>query len=196
MEDLTPTIHLSASSPGYTDPHGAGAGPTVEDVPDDSIILDDAYPRILRYVRSIVRDPAEAEDLTQDVFLRAYAARDTLRDPGARLTWLYRIATNACFDRLRQRARRPVVSDASLEESEPVDAGPALQQVIDQDEMSACVQDYLADLSDHYRAVILLHDLHELTGPEIAGLLDVSLSTVKIRLHRARRKLRAALEAG
>ncbi len=62
--------------------------------------------------------------------------------------------------------------------------------------MSACVQRYLDGLSDSYRAVILLLDLDGLTGPQIAEILGVSLATVKIRLHRARVRLRAQLEAG
>jgi RNA polymerase sigma-70 factor (ECF subfamily) len=163
---------------------------------DEPVDLADAYPRILRYVRSLIRDPSEAEDLTQETFLRAYRSRDALRDPAARLTWLYRIATHVCVDRLRQRARRPVELDAALEEAELADAGPPLQQVIEPGDMSACVQDFLAGLPDGYRAVLLLHDLHELPGPRIAELLGLSLPTVKIRLHRARLKLRAALAAG
>jgi RNA polymerase sigma-70 factor (ECF subfamily) len=62
--------------------------------------------------------------------------------------------------------------------------------------MSACVQGYLSELPDSYRAVILLHDLHGLAGPEMAATLGVSLPTVKIRLHRARLKLKAALAVG
>jgi RNA polymerase sigma-70 factor (ECF subfamily) len=73
---------------------------------------------------------------------------------------------------------------------------PSLQKIIEQDEMSECVQRYLDRLSDRYKSVILLHDMHELTSPEIAKLLGESLANVKIRLHRARLKLRAALEAG
>ena len=61
--------------------------------------------------------------------------------------------------------------------------------------MSACVQRYLDDLSDSYRAVILLHDLHSLSAKQIAELLGVRVGTVKIRLHRARRRLEKALEA-
>jgi RNA polymerase sigma-70 factor (ECF subfamily) len=61
--------------------------------------------------------------------------------------------------------------------------------------MTACVRGYLEELSDEYRQVILLHDMEGLTNPEIAGMLDVSLDAIKIRLHRARRKLQAALEA-
>ncbi len=61
--------------------------------------------------------------------------------------------------------------------------------------MSACVQQYIAALPDSYRAVILLHNLHGLTGAQIAETLDLPLATVKIRLHRARSRLQATLKA-
>jgi RNA polymerase sigma-70 factor (ECF subfamily) len=145
----------------------------------------------------MVRDAAEAEDLTQETFLRAYRSRDSLQDEGAQTAWLYRIATHVCLDRLRQYARRaPRESEADLDEVDVAEPdAPSLQKVIEQDEMSACVQRYLTDLSDSYRAVMLLHDMHELDGPEIARLLGLSLATVKIRLHRARLKLKGALIA-
>jgi RNA polymerase sigma-70 factor (ECF subfamily) len=156
------------------------------------------YQRIFRYIMSMVRDTAEAEDLTQETFLRAYRRRDSLRDEGARTAWLYRIATHVCLDRLRQFARRnPLESDADLDQVDiPEPDTPSLQKTIERDEMSECVQNFLNRLSDSYRAVILLHDMHELTSPEIAQLLGESLATVKIRLHRARLKLRVALESG
>jgi RNA polymerase sigma-70 factor (ECF subfamily) len=66
--------------------------------------------------------------------------------------------------------------------------------VVEQREMSSCVQDYLETLPDDYRAVILLHDLEGLTNPEIATMLGCSLATAKIRLHRARKKLKEALD--
>jgi RNA polymerase sigma-70 factor (ECF subfamily) len=73
---------------------------------------------------------------------------------------------------------------------------PSLQETLEKDEMSDCVQSYLNRLSDSYRSVILLHDMHELTAAEIAQLLGESLANIKIRLHRARRKLSLALQAG
>jgi RNA polymerase sigma-70 factor (ECF subfamily) len=76
------------------------------------------------------------------------------------------------------------------------DTAPRLDQVIEQKEMSACVQEYLDSLSDSYRAVILLHDMQGLSNPEIAEMLGCSLATVKIRLHRARARLRAKLAKG
>ena len=172
-----------------------------EDEPDltnASVIFKGDYQRIFRYIMSMVRDRAEAEDLTQEAFLRAYRGRDSLRDEGAQTSWLYRIATHVCLDRLRQYARRaPMESETDLDQVDIPEAdSPSVQETIERDEMSACVQDYLNRLPDSYRAVILLRDMHELTAAEIAQLLGESLATIKIRLHRARRKLRPALEAG
>jgi RNA polymerase sigma-70 factor, ECF subfamily len=165
---------------------------------NSSILFMGDYQRIFRYILSMIRDTAEAEDLTQETFLRAYRSRDSLRDEGAQTSWLYRIATHVCLDRLRQYTRRnPKESDTDIDQVDIAEPdAPSLQKVIEQDEMSACVQRYLNRLSDSYRAVILLHDMHELTTPEIARLLGESLANVKIRVHRARVKLRATLEAG
>jgi len=160
--------------------------------------------RIYRYILGIVRDVAEAEDLTQETLLRAYAKRSTLDDPARVASWLYRIATNVAYDRFRQAAYRHRPRSLAQEggASGPdnaeiaVDPGPRLDKMMEQREMSACVQDYIAALPESHRAVILLHDVQGLTNPEIAEMLDLSLATVKIRLHRARNKLRAALESG
>jgi RNA polymerase sigma-70 factor (ECF subfamily) len=163
-----------------------------------AVIFKGDYERIFRYILSMVRDLPTAEDLTQETFLRAYKSRDSLRADAAQTAWLYKIATHVCLDRLRQYARRaPKESEVDLEQAEIAEPDtPSLQQAIERDEMSLCVQRYLNRLSDSYRAVVLLHDMHGLGAPEIAKLLGESLSTVKIRLHRARLKLRAALEAG
>lgn len=163
-----------------------------------SVLFKGDYQRIFRYIMSMVRDTDEAQDLTQETFLRAYQRRDSLREAGAQTAWLYRIATHVSLDRLRQYARRsPMESDTDLDQVEvPEPDTPSLQQAIEQDEMSACVQRYLNRLSDSYRAVILLYDMHDLTAPEIAQLLGESLANVKIRLHRARLKLKNALASG
>ena len=162
------------------------------------VIFKGDYNRIFRYIMNMIQDVAEAEDLTQETFLRAFRSRNSLRDEGAKTTWLYRIATHVCYDRLRKYTRRaPMESEADLDEMDVAEPdAPSLQKIIEQDEMSSCVQSYLNHLSDSYRAVILLHDMHNQTSPEIARLLGESLDTVKIRLHRARLKLKAALNDG
>jgi RNA polymerase sigma-70 factor (ECF subfamily) len=156
------------------------------------------YDRVYRYLRSMVRDDKEAEDLTQESFLRAHRERATLKDPEALLSWLYCIATHVSLDWLRKRAKTAArESRSGLDEIDPPDPGaPSMQHVLEREQMSACVNRFLVDIPDAYRSVILLHDTHGLTGPEIASALDVPLSTVKIRLHRARRRLKAALQAG
>ncbi len=170
-------------------------GPEAETV---SVIFKGDYNRIFRYIMSMVQDTAEAEDLTQETFLRAFRKRDSLREEGAQITWLYKIATHVCYDRLRQYARRnPMETETDFDEVDvPEPDRPSLQKTMEQDEMSGCVQRYLTRLPDTYRAAIMLHDMHGLDAPEIAGLLGESLANVKIRLHRARQRLRSALEAG
>lgn len=158
---------------------------------------------IHRYITGIVRDAGVAEDLTQETLLRAHQKLATLEDPTRLQSWLYRIATNICHDRFRRsgsRVRTRSLDEESSEDtesgrlSELPDVGPRLDKVMEQKEMSACVQRYLADLPDPYRAVILLHDEANMTNPEIAEMLGLSLATVKIRVHRAREKLRVALQ--
>jgi RNA polymerase sigma-70 factor (ECF subfamily) len=166
---------------------------------DDGLgFFEKNYDRIYRYIRGMVRDSNEAEDLTQEAFLRAHRERETLKDEGAMLSWLYRIATHVSLDRLRQRTSRAAhESKVDLGDLDPADlVEPCVEQALEQGQMSACVQRFLVAIPDAYRSVILLHDTHGLTEPEIAAILDVSLPTVKIRLHRARLRLKAALEAG
>ena len=157
---------------------------------------------IWRYIRSIVGDSEVADDLTQETLLRAHRKLSTIENPDRLGTWLYRIATNVCYDRFRRASYRnrpeslDIVDegrDESTETKVPADTAPRLDKVMEQREMSSCVQSYLAGLSDSYRAVILLHDAEGLTNPEIAEMLGESLATVKIRVHRAREKLRNAL---
>lgn len=159
--------------------------------------LADHYPAIRRYVLSLVHDPAEADDVTQEAFLRAHRNRESLRDPAAALSWLYSIATNVSVDRLRQQARRaPRHSDADPEAVSPPDPEPSVALRAEQEEMSRCVQGFVGELGDSYRAVLFLHDVNGLSAREIGELLGDTTGNVKIRLHRARKKLRAALESG
>lgn len=157
--------------------------------------------RIRRYIGTMVHDPDEADDLTQEVFLQAHRRLDSLRDPDAVVSWLYRIATHVCYDHFRKRSRQPtahlpeITDETQARRAGEGEVGPRIDRVLEQAEMSACVRRFLDELADGYRNAILLHDLEGLTNVEIATMLGVSLHAVKIRLHRARRKLEAALVA-
>ena len=172
-----------------------------ENVPSSGDLFAAYQDRIRRYVLSMVHDPDEADDVTQDVFLQVHRRLSSVRDPDAVVSWLYRIATHVCYDRYRKWSRQP--RSQQLDQNEP--SAPAevaatgteasLGQLLDQVEMGACVRSYLDELSDDYRHAILLHDLEGLTNAEIAEMTGASLDAVKIRLHRARRKLESALSA-
>lgn len=157
---------------------------------------------IHRYLLSLVREDAEAEDLTQETFLRAHQKLSTLVDDSRLVPWLYKIATNVARDRFRQasfRHRPQPLGDHGEDDtgtSVALDDGPRLDKVLEQREMGDCVRGFLERLPEPHRAAILLHDVEGLTNPEIAEMLGVSLSTVKIRVHRARKELRAALDRG
>ncbi|MBI5017887.1 MAG: RNA polymerase sigma factor [Deltaproteobacteria bacterium] len=148
------------------------------------------YDQVLR----IVRDPTEAADLTQEVFVKAHRRADTLRDPDAALGWLLRIAERVCLDWLRQRkggAAREVEADGSELAD---DRAPSGLETIQRQEMSSCTQHYLERLSPSYREVLALHDVEGRTASEVAALLGITLGAVKIRLHRARQRLRRELQ--
>jgi RNA polymerase sigma-70 factor, ECF subfamily len=156
-------------------------------------------PRVYRHLLALTRDPALADDLTQETFLRAVSHIGQLREHDAALGWLYRIATNTVVDHARRA--RGADAPADLEQLADTGAasplrqspGPSPQTTAERSEMSACVDRHLASLPGDYRVALLLHDGHGLTNPQIAAQLQCSVATVKIRVHRARARLRAAL---
>jgi RNA polymerase sigma-70 factor (ECF subfamily) len=153
-------------------------------------------PKIERYLTRMVGE-REAEDLTQEVLLKINQALKAFRGEASLSTWVYRIATNAAIDRMRTAAFRQDAHTRSLEEStdgeEKALAAAAnatsLEQLVLRTQRTQCFQSFLEQLPATYRAVIVLHDLEELTNEEVAEILGVSLETVKIRLHRGRSRL-------
>ncbi len=156
---------------------------------------------IHRYILHLVGDPDRAEDLTQETFLRVHQHLEGLKDVAALEAWLYRIATNVCYDHFRRRDHRePALPLSTLGDEEGAVAADeeALrpEQLLEQSEMSDCVLRFLARLPKSQLEVLVLHDLQGFTGPAIAEQLGLTLHNVKIRLHRARVRLKSALSAG
>ena len=156
---------------------------------------------IYNYLLRMTQNQAEAEDLTQETFIRAHRSLPTFRGEASLSTWLYRIATNASLDHFRRQTTRQAGTALPLEkiefdEDRDSDVPSSPEQLAACSEMSACVQELVQCLPPDHRAVLVLKDLQGLKNREIAEVLDCSLATVKIRLHRARTKLREALDAG
>jgi RNA polymerase sigma-70 factor (ECF subfamily) len=162
-------------------------------------------PRVERYLRKLVRNEADAEDLVQETFLRASRSLGDFRGEAEPTTWLYRIATNVCLDfyRRRQAARRDAVrleegiDPEDLAETAGEFAQPQLtaEMLAETSEMGRCVREYVDSLPESLRASLILHDLEGLSNPEVARALGWSLEKTKVTVHRARRRLREVLES-
>jgi RNA polymerase sigma-70 factor (ECF subfamily) len=156
--------------------------------------------RIFGYLHRMTRDLSLAEDLTQDTFLRASRGLPDFKGNSKLSTWLYRIATNVYLDHRRREVRRAESAETAPGHPGLPGSGSAVSQqpklpdrLFEESQMGACIREYVDGLRPDYRAVIILHDLQGLTNPEIARVLGCSVEAVKIRIHRARGKLRAVL---
>jgi RNA polymerase sigma-70 factor (ECF subfamily) len=154
--------------------------------------------KIHRYLARLVGE-ADSEDVTQEVFLKVNAGLDDFRGDSSLSTWIYRIATNAAMDYKRKSATSPQSYVAekdspACEEDIAGDASSSPDRQLIRKEMNDCIKGVVDGLPENYRTVLVLSDLEELTNSEIAEVLDISLETVKIRLHRARAGLKKELE--
>jgi len=160
-------------------------------------------PKILRYLTRMV-GKYEAEDLTQEVFVRVSKGLKTFRGESQLSTWIYRIATNVAVDRLRSPSfqlttPKSFLSDSMGEDEEHKDVltgerPPSVEHQLIRKEMNECIRDFVENLPENYRTVVVLSELEQLKNDEIAKILGVTLDTVKIRLHRARARLKKELE--
>jgi RNA polymerase sigma-70 factor (ECF subfamily) len=167
-------------------------------------VYQEYYPKILAYLKRIVGE-SEAEDAAQEVFVRIGRSLDGFRGESRLSTWIYRIATNAAMDHLRKSSSRQVLqqthgpsNDEDLLHGEPT--GPEegallLDTIVIREDMKACIRAVVDGLPEDYRTVLVLSEFEGLANAEIAEVIGISLDAVKIRLHRARTKLRNALEA-
>lgn len=149
----------------------------------------DAYGLALR----LTGDEEDARDVVQDAYLRAYKGLRRFRGDARFSTWLYRIVANCSATHMskRQRHRHDELSpDAAIVDSRP-DHDPVLQgEVLDlRDELDQAIR----DLPPRLRAVVVLRDVYDLPHEAIANELDISVTAAKVRLHRARRRLREEL---
>lgn len=166
-------------------------------------IFAEFYPKVLRYLSGMI-GPVEAEDIAQNVFLKVHTGLKNFRGEASLATWIFRIATNAVFDRLRNRSFRQteqlgleMSSDPAIETAaaELADKTRSPESALIRGEMNECIKTYVDALPKSYRAVLILSDLEELKNQDIAEILGLSVDAVKIRLHRARRELKQRFEA-
>ena len=172
------------------------------DLPLFEVLMRRHNQRLYRTARAIVRDDAEAEDVMQETYVRAYAALGQFEGRAQWATWLTRIAVNEALARVRARGRfvsreaTEVMEDDVMAKEPPLPArseGP--EAAASARELGALVEHAMDDLPDTYRAVFVLREVQELSTAETAACLDVSEELVKVRLHRARAELRRLMDA-
>jgi RNA polymerase sigma-70 factor, ECF subfamily len=137
-------------------------------------------------------NPADAEDLLQDIFLVAYRKLESFRGESALGTWLYRLATNLCLDHLRSRAARSgQVTDALDEEPALADTGS--RKLAERTVAKMDLERAMAQLPEGCRTAFVLHDVEGLEHREVAEMLGIAEGTSKSQVHKARLRLRAML---
>jgi RNA polymerase sigma-70 factor, ECF subfamily len=148
--------------------------------------------RVLKLVSRFVSDAAEAEDVAQEAFLKAYRALASFRGDSAFYTWLYRIAINTAKNALVSNRRRPVDFDLDLQDPEQYDRHARLKEgdtpegVLLTEEIRSVVERAMEQLPEDLRTAIVLRELEGLSYEEIAEAMDCPVGTVRSRIFRAR----------
>ena len=166
-------------------------------------VMEQFAPRVHRLAYGITRNEADAEEVVQDVFLRLFRKIDAFEGRSALGTWIYRIAVNTAL--IKRRGKRaalevlledhlPTFKDDGHREGDRAmllaDWSETPEEELLSSETRETVRRMIAALPDHYRVVLLLRDMEELSNEETAEILDDSVASVKSRLHRARMALR------
>jgi RNA polymerase sigma-70 factor (ECF subfamily) len=170
------------------------------------ILMERHASRVYRVAFGVTRNEADAEEVVQDVFLSLFEKISAFEERAALGTWLYRVATNTAL--LRRRGKR-VELEVSLEDQLPAfredghrdgersfllaDWSTNAEEEVLSGETHALVRRAIDMLPPHYRAVVVLRDIEELSNEETAEILGEAVSSVKSRLHRARMALREQL---
>ncbi len=156
---------------------------------------------ILSLIQRMIKDPLEAEDLAQEVFVKAFHNLASF-EPGRKLSsWLFKIAHNATIDRMRRQRLETVPLEASSADGEetwevlPAPEEQSPDRRAQRSEVAAAIATALGRLKPQYREVLLLRFQQGLAYREIAEILGLRMGTVKIHLHRARKLLAAELAA-
>ena len=144
-------------------------------------VYGDYHAGIYNLCARILGDREEAQDVTQDVFVKAFSKPPAAVEDVRLRPWLFRVATNACFNLIRgRRTGDPVAAEALAASGDPYE----------QARTAALIETSLAGMNERYRAALVLKDLHGLEGRELAEVLEVSRPAADVLVHRARASFR------
>lgn len=173
---------------------------------DDTEAFDEIVSRykdgIYNYVRRMISHPDDVDDITQEVFVRAFMSIKSFRRESNLRAWLYRIAGNLCVDRYRRRGtEKRIFAGLERDNGDDPPETPDLRddtfepaRLCERAELQAEIQKALCRLPDKLRATVLLYDMEDMSYEEIAEALGCPIGTVKSRLFNARMRLRKMLK--
>jgi len=144
------------------------------------------YRKVYQVAARVLGDPVGAEDIAQEVFIRAFERGSQFRGDSKLSTWFYRLTVNACLSQMRRK------SGVSLDEN-PLLAETVERAVPAASPLKPALEEALKKLPPGYRASVVLHDIEGLEHEEIANLMGISVGTSKSQLHKARARLRELL---
>lgn len=151
--------------------------------------------RLFRVARGILADDAEAEDIVQEAYMRAFRELATFRGEALFSTWLTRIACHEALARAKKRRRLvQLVPSTGGEPPDPPSEASGPEREMENRELQAVLREAVEALPDPLRAVFCLREIEDLSTEETASALDLSIENVRVRLHRARRSLRQTLD--
>ena len=152
--------------------------------------------RLLNFVFQFLGDIEQAEDVVQDTMLRLYEKKHYYKEIAKFSTWIYTIARNLANTELRKRKRRKTTYLSQLSKERQFEI-PAIQDDVDQSLQNEFINDRIqsaiSNLPEHFKVVIILRDIQELSYEDISNIVEVPLGTIKSRINRARIQLQAEL---
>ncbi|MFH1202051.1 MAG: RNA polymerase sigma factor [Candidatus Omnitrophota bacterium] len=151
---------------------------------------------IYQFSCRLIQDASEAQDITQEVFLRLHQHKEDYRPSGKFSTWIFSIAHNLCISNLRSKKRFciwPRRDDESNELVEFASSDPSVQEAVSDNELSKLVKESIQGLPFLQKEALILREYQNLDYQEIAKILKKSLGTVKTLIHRARMNLKVKL---
>jgi RNA polymerase sigma-70 factor (ECF subfamily) len=170
------------------------------DIQSFEMLVEKHQKRIFNIALRVIGNHADAADLAQNALIRIYKSIGNFKEESSLSTWIYRITMNVCFDELRRRKNRKLIS---IEQEIQLDDGdvkrqlesesPQPSEAAEKKELKSIVRNAIEQLSDEHKEVIILRDLQAFSYDEIASILDLPVGTVKSRINRARSALKKIL---
>jgi len=170
---------------------------------DPEKLVRDHIGWMLALAKRMLADHALAEDAVQDAFINAFRALDSFEGRSSLKTWLHRITVNACLAKMRKSKQLaeqaideylPEFDQYNCRVEAPWEHLASVDEILQSDHLRELVRTKIFELPEQYRNVLLLRDIEGYNTSEVAMLLEISVSNVKVRLHRARSALKKLLE--